>query len=78
MPYFVEGLGDIQEGIGAILSFFKRFQDGMGYAVDLLYRGVFPPKAELVVGYHALLLQYGLESRQEEFPLIFLIALGGG
>jgi hypothetical protein len=35
MPYFVEGLGDIQEGSGAILSFFKRFQDGVGYGAEL-------------------------------------------
>jgi hypothetical protein len=71
VPYFVEGLGDIQEGSGAILSFFKRFQDGVSYAVDLLYSGVFPPKSKLVVGYYALLLQYGLESRQEEFLKYF-------
>jgi hypothetical protein len=39
--------------------------------VDLLYSGVFPPKAKLVVGYHALLLEYGLEPCQEEFLKYF-------
>ena len=50
MPPFVEGLCDIQEGSSAVLSCFVRLQDGVDYVVYLLYGGMFPPKAKLMVG----------------------------
>jgi hypothetical protein len=56
MPDFVEGLGDVKEGRGAVDFAIKGIEDFVDKAVGLGDGGVFPPEAELMEWDYAIVL----------------------
>jgi hypothetical protein len=56
MPDFVKGLGDVEEGRGAVGFAIEGFEDFVDKAVGLGDGGMLPPEAELVGRDYAIVL----------------------